>query len=446
MPNIKTFIPNCLPKDFIDQIYEYPHKIGHLVGKNKLTEMHSEWIHYIWNTENVPDKEGLLNTHRSLQGHRGSFKTTACTEIGHIWWLLFHPNARILMIRKPYSEAAKTLWTIKQYMSTEPLEALFYYIHGMRPKMVVKKENSVTWNFKQSITKEGNIDICSTDSVKTGSHYDKIIGDDIVTIKDRTSSAERENTKNAVREILTNIIDPGNTVGFIGTPWHKDDAHSILPSPIQYTPEDTNILTEEELEQKRKTTTQTLFDINYWLKHTASDDCPFNNIRYTKWDYKVNPFAHIDAKFDGDHSGALTFVQEQPNQDLVVWGNLFYENVKGKREWIRYWYEKLRSKMIWIEDNPDQGYTADLIKESHPGKKPMKVSRYHEDMNKGHKIESFISYYWERIKFHDECDPDYISQIMDWKEGEEPDDAPDSLASLLRKAFYKKTNVNALWE
>jgi hypothetical protein len=439
MPKIQ--LPPGLPKNFLKQIYKYPHKLGHLVGKDKLTEMHSEWIHYIWDTENVPDLNGELNNHRSLQAHRGAYKTTAITEIGCMWWLLFHPNDRINLIRKPYEEAAKTLWTIKQYMETEAIQAVFYAAHGIPLQKKVNKENSVTWTFKKTITKEGNLDISSIETVKTGSHYDKILCDDIVTRKDRLSKAEREKTIGGVQEILTNIIDPGKQAGFVGTPWHKDDAHKVSPPAVKFIPSDTNILSEKELADKRKTTTETLFNINYLLKHTSDEECPFNDPKYDKWDYKCKTYAHIDAKFGGDHFGALTMAAFRPNGDIQVFGYSFTDNVKHKKDWINERYKKHRAKVIHIEENPDKGYTGDLLRDE-----GMIVDSYHEDMNKDHKIEHFISYFWEKIFFDPDTDDDYMGMITDWKTGEEPNDSPDSLASILRRVFYKQNVNKSLWE
>jgi hypothetical protein len=57
-------------------------------------------------------------------------------------------------------------------------------------------------------------------------------------------------------------------------------------------------------------------------------------------------------------------------------------------------------------------------------------------MKKHQKIVSYISEYWNDIVFTDDTDDVYLSQVCDYVEGEEPDDAPDSLASILRAAFF----------
>ena len=204
------------------QLREHPHLIGHLLGKTKLQEMHSEWIRQVWESP----------VHNTLQAHRGAYKTTSITEVGCIWWLLFHPNDRIGLIRKPYTEAARTLKAISRYMKTEVMQSLFGYAHGVIPVAVTRQENSVTYNFKASITKEGNLDAFGTDSALTGSHYDKILCDDVVTLRDRISSAERRKTAEALHEILANVIDPGKQVMVIGTPCSSEPQMKRTSVPL----------------------------------------------------------------------------------------------------------------------------------------------------------------------------------------------------------------------
>lgn len=425
---------NWTDKD-LDLIRDHPHTLGHIIGKTKLTEQHSKWIKDIWDS----------GVHEGLQGHRGSYKTTAITEVGIIRWLLFHPNDRIALIRKPFTEAAKTLTAIRNYMKLETIQSLFKFAHGFIPLEIRGRDKSVIYNFKQQITKEGSIDAYGPDGSITGNHYDKIHCDDIVTLKDRISKAEREKTKEALRELITNIIDPGKTLQHVGTPWHKDDAWQILPAKYKYNTKDTGILSEEEIQEKKSKTTKVLYSINYDLKHIVDDDAVFIEPKYKIWKPNVSKvIAHIDAKFQGDHTGALTFMALRPDGFIQCKGFLFEENVKTKIKWIHELYKKLYCRKIWVETNPDKGYTADLMAEL-----GMKVETYHEDMNKDHKIQSFLKHFWSKLLWAHDNDPYYMSQIVDYREGEEPNDAPDSAASLLRKEFYKEgaaKRQGALWE
>ena len=113
--------------------------------------------------------------------------------------------------------------------------------------------------------------------------------------------------KQGVLEIMTNIIDPGKSVLFVGTPWHHDDAWSmrneekelIIPEAWKYRPEDTHILSPEELARKRATTTASLFAINYMLDTSVKDEGQvFDEPVYGAWDWTLRPtriFGHMDA-------------------------------------------------------------------------------------------------------------------------------------------------------
>jgi hypothetical protein len=56
-----------------------------------------------------------------------------------------------------------------------------------------------------------------------------------------------------------------------------------------------------------------------------------------------------------------------------------------------------------------------------------------EKENKHIRIISFLKKNWNRLYFAHDCQTDYLSQILDYEEGLEPDDAPDSAAGLIRE-------------
>lgn len=408
-----------------------PHLLGYLINKTKLTPLHSDWIKYIWKT----------NEHRSLQGHRGSYKTTAMTIVGPIWWLLFHPSDRIAICRKSYSDAADCVGAIRQAMLTTELQAVFYNIHKFVPDMVVKREGSLSFNFKRGITPEGNIDAFGIDTGIVGSHYDKIICDDIITIKDRLSKAEREKTISFIREVRTNIVDPGKPCSFIGTPWHTKDGWLDCPDPIKFPVNSTGILNKEQIEAKKKTTTPVLYASNYELVHQTDDQALFANMEYDHWQYDVKRvFGHLDAAFDGDHYNALTFMAERSNGDIQAVGFSYAGNVKNWYEFVYKMYKKYRCERMYNELNPDKGFTADAL--SILG---IRMSTYTESQNKHNKISTFLYEYWSRIKWAPETDDEYAEQIVDYRKGQEPDDAPDSAGSLLREAFEGSKIQDALF-
>lgn len=432
----------ALTADHLQQILEHPHLLGHLVGKTKLTELHSKWIWEVWG---APSGEPT-----ALQAHRGAFKTTAVTEIGCVWWLLFHPNDRIALVRETFTAANDTLKTIKAYIKSEPIRALFKLAHKLYPKTIINKSGTVTYTFKKSITKEGSIDAYGIEQVPTGSHYDRIICDDIITINSRLSRAKRERVKEGVREILTNIIDPGKSVHIIGTPWHHDDAWSmttedggtIIPTPFQYRPEDTGILSAEELAEKRRRTSKALFAINYMLDTSIRDDGQIFDDEPIRgvWDDtrpSCDYYAHLDAKFEGTCTNALTIMCRLPSGFIQVTGWTFPEHIDKKVEWVRSTLMRYRCSKLWIETNPDKGYVAKMFKRP-SARGRLSVYTYHEDMNKHIKIITYLKDFWPELVWANNIDNDYLLQVLDYREGQEPMDCPDSASSLLARVFYHK--------
>lgn len=410
------------------QIRDRPHLLGHIAGKSKLTEMHSHWIRYMW--------DGAED--RALMAHRGSYKTTAMA-IGVVRWMLFHPDDRIAVVRKTFTDAAEVVDMVRQIMEQPEIQALFYFAHGHIPKAKVKREGKLRYNFKYSQTPEGNVTAHGLDGSLTGHHYDKIWLDDVITLKDRVSRAERERSKEVIREISTNIVDPGKPVMYTGTPWHRDDAWNIILRDIEGQPlvhcleypiSKCNILSPEEIAKKRKTTTPFLFAANYELVLNNNEDMLFVDPVYGNWNYHLpGAMAHLDAAYDGDHTCALTIMAPR-GEGFQAKGWIYPGNVKDWMPQIVKYCKLHKVQILYNETNPDKGYSADKLKEY-----GLVVEAYPETQNKGVKISSYLYEVWQDIIWDDDTDEEYMNQILDWKMGEEPDDAPDSAASLIKKAF-----------
>lgn len=421
----------------LERVRDYPHLIGGMVGKDRLTDLHSDWIKMIWDSP--------AGQHASLMSHRGAYKTTAITEVGIVYYLLFHPNSRIALVRETFTEAADTLETIKKYMQSELVRSLFKYAHGRAPEAVNAPYGSVLYSFKRGVTKEKSIEAHGIIQMPTGRHYDRILCDDIVTINSRISRAAREKVKGAVLEIMTNIIDPGCSCFFVGTPWHHDDAWAmrndggrlVIPEPWKYRPADTGILTEAELAAKRSTTTRALFAINYLLDTSVRDDGQiFDEPFYAPWDWSVprgRIHAHVDAAWDGACTNALTIMGRKPNGRVMVWGKCYPGNINDCEGDMVKCMQRRHVATFRMEDNADKGLVVrDMARiEGCP-----RTDSYSEHMNKDVKIAAYLKRYWNYLDFDPDTDPHYIQQILDYRVGQDPRDCPDSAASLLREVFY----------
>jgi hypothetical protein len=234
--------------------------------------------------------------------------------------MLFHPNDRIAIIRKNFKAAAEVVRAISTAMEREEIKALFKVAYGVKPKAKIARDGRLEYSFKNTVTPEGNITALGIDSGITGLHFDKIICDDVITIKDRISRAERERTVEMVREIATNIIEPGKGSAWIGTPWHREDAWKVIwgfCDIAKYPLSKYNFIGEEEAEKKRVSTTPFLYKVNYELALTGDESALFSEPFYTHgWDYAVKgAMAQLDAAFDGDHYCALTIAAPLPKRE-----------------------------------------------------------------------------------------------------------------------------------
>ena len=76
----------------------------------------------------------------------------------------------------------------------------------------------------------------------------------------------------------------------------------------------------------------------------------------------------------------------------------------------------------------------------------MNVKEYNESENKHNKIATHLYKEWDNILWDKDTDDEYMEQILDYAEKQEPDDSADSAGSLLKMHFNDKIGSNALWE
>jgi hypothetical protein len=430
---------NPVTENDIKLFADNPHLFGHFLGYKDLIPIHSEWIKSAW-----------LGKAKAMQAHRNSYKTTSILVVGAIWYLLFfRPSDTILVIRKAETDAQRIIKTIKAHLESQKVVDVADKIHGNIKTLKTQNwsNSSITISIKKTKTPEGSIDAKGTTSAITGSHYDRIIPDDIITLKDRVSRAERDWVKDFVRE-LRNIIKEGGKIFFSGTPWHKDDAWSIMPTPLLYPIGTVNIkgYTKDKIKDKiselRAGTTRSLYCANYDLKHIDDEDKIFTEPNRGRWPYKFSVLvAWLDPAYSGKNTNALTIIGKSADEDTegewFVRGFVWNKNVVDIYDDI---VEKLKMYNVgnlYIESNADKSLSAkDMRKKYHS------VIPKWEKQNKHMKIISYAKQHWHKLNFADDCNNEYLNQILDYVEGEEPDDAPDSLAAVMRELGFSGHQIH----
>lgn len=274
----------------------------------------------------------------------------------------------------------------------------------------------------------------------TGKHFDFIFTDDIVNIQDRISRAERERTKIIYQE-LQNIKNRGGKIFNTGTVWHKDDAFSIMPKAKQYNcyhDEVRKIISDDELASIKESMTASLFAANYELRFVAEDDVIFTD-PVTGADPALveQGEMHIDAAYGGEDYTAMTIMRNAGGKHYVL-GKMWQKAVDIVEPQIIDLYSQFMCGKVYCEDNADKGYLAKDLKN-----KGLRAVSYHESENKYMKIVTHLKGEWKNVVFVDGTDDEYIDQICDFNENADHDDAPDSLASMIRKKKNKDTDSGA---
>jgi hypothetical protein len=427
--------------NYARKIKRKPHLLGSILGYEKLIKIHSDWIRECWDT---------TGSH-GLMAFRGSYKTTSVVIVGIIRYFLFFPEARILLVRKTHDEACKVVKAVSKAFEKQELQVLFNMVHGIMPVKAVDKNNELLFNFKETVTIEPSLTAKGIKDAVTGAHFDVIIADDIIGVKDRLSPAEKESVKESIRELAGNIADPGALTIWLGTKWAKGDGWDVIESftKVNRYPESryNTFIPKEEIEEKQKRLTPFLRAINYELELIADESLLFSNPIYSDgWDFSIkNTIAHVDAAYDGDHFCAMTIMAPLSGKgDETVYqavGFTYPGHIENWYDRIEELCTKYRVKHIHEETNPDKGMSAKALTA-----RGLKVKSYDECQNKHLKISTNLYKFWKRILWAPESDDEYMSQVIDYKERSEPDDAPDSAASLLREEYAESTSARAKYE
>jgi hypothetical protein len=261
----------------------------------------------------------------------------------------------------------------------------------------------------------------------TGKHFERIFTDDIINVNDRISKAERERTKIIYQE-LQNIKNRGGRIYNTLTPWHKEDASTLMPEPMKFDCYHTGLLSKEQIETLRQSMAPSLFAANYELQHIASENALFTTPPTFTNDESLfrDGMAHIDAAYGGEDWTAFT-CGKRVGDKLYMYGRTWQKHVDTVLPACIAEAQRLMCAPVYCEDNGDKGYLAKEIKRL--GARP---AIYHEKENKYIKISSYLRKWWPNIVWLEGTDREYINQIMDYTEDAEHDDCPDSAASMAR--------------
>lgn len=403
---------------YIEYILTSVVEISHMIGFNLITDIHQEWFDLFFS-----DIQEV-----TLQASRNSYKSTLLSIFTACYMIIF-PNKRILVIRKTDDDISDFIGTVKNILESDTFKCLVLKIWGIELKIINFNSCEITTNLKTNVDDAAQLRGKSLNSALTGKHADLIITDDIVTLTDRISRADREKTKIKYQELF-NLLNRGGKVINCGTPWHKEDCFSLMNNLHVYDCYDlekAGVMTKELIKEKRSKMTSSLFAANYELKHIANEDAIFTNPQFTDNEKLIyNGICHIDARYSGSDYTAFTIIKKAEDKFYVL-GKRFDKHVDDCLNEIFLLQKKYLGGKIYCENNGDKGYLKKKIIEM-----GNYADDYHEAMNKYIKIISYLKPNWDNVIFLEDTDKDYINDILEYTDTAEHDDCPDSLASSIR--------------
>lgn len=417
----------------VDCLVNKPYLFGNAVGFKLLTEMHNDWM-----------KQMIFGTgDETLQAHRGSYKTTAVSVALADIAILF-PNDKTMFMRKSDSDVKEIIEQTKKILENPVTKQIAHSLYGVDLKLLKSSATEIQTNLTNDPRGTSQLVGKGIKGSLTGKHFDRIFTDDIVNVQDRTSKAEREHTKVIYQE-LQNIKNRNGRIFNTGTPWHKDDCFSIMPEPIKFDYKQTGIISPQEIAELKERMLPSLFAANYELKHIASEDVIFNNPQTSaeRSIVEQSDYCHIDAAYVDNADYTAFSIVRKVSGKYYVFGKLWHKAIDKVLPEIISLRKSFNAGRIYCEDNGDKGLLARDLR-----KMGERVVCYHEDENKFIKIVTYLKWEWKNVIFVDGTDEEYINQICEFNEFADHDDAPDSLASIIRRLYTRNDDARkiAKWD
>ena len=408
----------------LDYMVNYPAAMGRRLGYTDLRDdLHGMWMHRMLTaTEDM-----------TLQAHRGSYKTT-CLCIVLAVLLATEPDKTMMFLRKTDDDVVEVVKQVARIIDHPLFQQLTSWIYAKKedepsePLKILKGTGTeITCDNYAAPRGSAQLLGIGVGGSLTGKHADIVVTDDIINLRDRISGADRKKTRQIYQE-LQNVRNPGGRFINTGTPWHKEDAFTLMPPAEKYDCYTTKLLSSDKIQSLRESMEPSLFAANYELRHIAQQNALFADAPKFTDDKTVlvDGIAHIDASYGGEDYTAFT-VGARYGDTLYLYGRMWRAHIDTVMDKITAMCDTLLAAPVYCETNGDKGYLAKQLRAA-----GCAVSAYPEKTNKYVKISTYLRKWWKNIVWVEGTDPDYLAQIMDYTEDAQHDDAPDSAACVCR--------------
>jgi len=179
------------------------------------------------------------------------------------------PDKTIMFMRKTDDDVKEVIQQIAKLLDSKRIKQLVHALYKIDLQRTKTTAFEIDTNVKIGPRGASQLLGLGSGGSITGKHYDIIITDDIINLNDRISKADRDKTKLVYQE-LQNVKNRGGRFINCGTPWHKEDAFTLMPNIEKWDCYSTGLMSEVEIQNMRSSLTPSLFAANYELKTYCS--------------------------------------------------------------------------------------------------------------------------------------------------------------------------------
>ena len=159
-----------------------------------------------------------------------------------------------------------------------------------------------------------------------------------------------------------------------------------------------------------------------------------------EWANMRSVVAYLDPAWGGGNNTALAIGGKYRGKLRgCVRGYAWTDSVVNKYREIAARCELWNVGTLYVEANKDEGACARDLKKYWPAVQAIKVHK-----NKHIRIVRWLLERWNLLDFALDCDSSFLHGVLDYQEGEEPDDEADALAGLVEKLGLGRSTVGAI--
>ena len=178
--------------------------------------------------------------------------------------MILRTDLTILLLRKESGSTVEFVRAVKKNLQSDIAQSFSMAVNKKPIQLLKDTQTEIHTNlFTDQGSKESQL---VADGVRsfaiTGKHFKRIYTDDINSLKDRISNAERIQTDNIYQELTEHSYQGRGDTQHRYT-WHKQDTFRLMPLPELFTIYDTGLFDEEGILKKKQSMTASLFSANY---------------------------------------------------------------------------------------------------------------------------------------------------------------------------------------